>query len=214
MNNISDKVISIEEAKTALRCMRLGGFDETQALETLDELVIRIRKLTTAQIVEDIINNRLPEGQADIVRRYWFNGQNTMEIARQLNVSQANIYRILNRATQTIKDSMTALIQYQNDLADIKIVPMYVEESLEILSAQKKESRSFGEALRNLRLSNAITENNLASNLKISRKELSDIENGLKIPSAVIASRYTALFNIEISMEFSNGRGRYICKQP
>lgn len=213
MNNISEKVISIEEAKTALRCMRLSGFDEVQALETLDEFAIRIRKLTTARIVENIINNSLTLPQADIVRRYWFNGQNTMQIARDLNVSQANVYRTLTRANEAIKNNMAALIQYQNDLDDISIVPIHIDESLEILSAQKRESRTFGEALRNLRVSYAITPQSLASNLKISQKELSDIECGNKIPSAVISSRYTALFNVEITMNFKNGRGVFICKK-
>lgn len=213
MNNISEKMISIEEAKTALRCMRLGGLDEIQALETLDELAMRVRKLTTAKIVESIIENNLTQTQAEAFKRYWYDGENTAQIARELNVSQPNVYKTLMRANETIKSSMSALIQYQNDLADVKIVPIHIDEALEILSAQKRGSKSLGEALRNLRVSYAITPQNLASNLKISQKELTDIENGLKIPSAVIASRYTALFNVEIIMEFVNGRGRYICRQ-
>ena len=55
MNNISEKIISVEEAKTALRCMRLGGLSEEEALESLDEFVFRLRELTTARIVEKII---------------------------------------------------------------------------------------------------------------------------------------------------------------
>ena len=59
MNNISEKIISVEEAKTALRCMRLGGLSEEEALESLDEFVFRLRELTTARIVEKIIENEL-----------------------------------------------------------------------------------------------------------------------------------------------------------
>ena len=55
MKSISDEVISIEEARAALRCMRLCSFDEEEALESIDRLVGRIRKVGTAKLVEEII---------------------------------------------------------------------------------------------------------------------------------------------------------------
>lgn len=72
MKNISDEVISVEEAKAALRCMRLGGFDENEALESIDSLVERIRKIGTAKLVDDIIETRLSENQRIFVQSIGF----------------------------------------------------------------------------------------------------------------------------------------------
>ena len=69
MNNISEKIISVEEAKTALRCMRLGGLFEDDALESLDEFVFRLRDITTSKLVERIIERELTPIQALPLRR-------------------------------------------------------------------------------------------------------------------------------------------------
>lgn len=212
MNNISNYVISVEEANAALRCMRLSGLSESETLETLDELALRIRNLTDAKLLQDIIENRLSDAQAQVVKRYWYLGENTMEIGKALNVSQANAYRTLTRANNEIRTLMTPLIQYHNDLKDVSVVPMHITNLADILSAQKREPSSIHEALRNLRVSYAITPEHLARNLKIPVRELTDIECGKKIPAPITASRYTALFNATIKMEFHNGRGIYECK--
>lgn len=212
MNNISNKVISIEEARAALRNMRLSGLSETEALETVDELALRIRTLTDAKLVEHLIETELPENQANIIRHYWYLGQNTMQIAREFDTSQSHIYRTLTRANNTIKKLMSPVIQYHNDIISAEIVPLHFCDVMDTLSAQKQRTESFHGALRNLRVSYAITPEQLARNLKISLKELADIESGRKIPTTVTASRYTALFDATITMDFHNGRGNYECR--
>ena len=91
MKGISDEVISVEEAMAALRCMRLGGFNESEALESIDSLVERIRKLGTAKLVDDIIETDLSENQRIFVQEYWFSGKSTAQIARERGMSQANV---------------------------------------------------------------------------------------------------------------------------
>lgn len=214
MNNISEKIISLEEAKTALRCMRLGGLNEEEALETLDEFVFRIRDLTTSKIVERIIENELTPTQRQVLKLYLYENMNTAQIGRKLGVSQVNAYQTLARANEAIFRLMTPLIEYQNDLSDSFIVPLKVGELLEICAARNGKAESFGMKLRNLRTSYAISEKFLASNLKISCHELQEIESGKKMPSFVTAMRYTSIFDVEIGMTFRNGRGVYSCKRP
>ncbi|MBP9989632.1 MAG: helix-turn-helix transcriptional regulator, partial [Ruminococcus sp.] len=208
---ISNCIISLEEAETALRCMRLSGLNESEALESLDELAIRIRMLTDAKIVQNIIENNLSPSQTEIMKRYWYNNENTAQIGREMSLSQANVYRTLTRANDTVKMLMTPLVQYHNDLPETNIIPLYISEVTDIAAAQKRQSATFGSALRDLRVSYAITPEHLARNLKISQTELLDIESGKKLPAYITASRYTALFNAKIKMEFYNGRGAYEC---
>ena len=214
MNNISEKIISLEEAKTALRCMRLGGLSEEEALESLDEFVFRLRELTTAKIVEKIIENELTPIQKRVMKLYLYDGMNTSQIGKALGVSQPNAYQTLMRANEGIVRLMTPLVEYQNDIAKAELVPMQVNRALEICAAKNGNTNSFCAELRNLRVSYAISEQRLSANLKISVRELSEIESGKKLPSLTTAIRYSALFNAEIEMRFKNGKGDYSCKRP
>lgn len=214
MNNISEKLISVEEAKTALRCMRLSDLSEVEALETLDELAFRLRDVTTSRLVEDIIENSLSEVQRDTMKLHLYEGLNTTQIGERLGVSQASAYNALLRANNAIAKLMTPLIKYQNDICSAEIVPLRMKKLLEICGGRNSSTTEFCLQLRNIRLSNAVSEERLATNLRISQRELSEIESGKKLPSILTATRYSALFDIEIEMNFKNGKGVYNCKKP
>lgn len=212
MENISERVISFEEAKAALRCMRLGGLSEEEALESLDETAERIRKVTTAKLVESIIEEKLSAVQREYFTKYWYERKNTAQIARECGVSQAGVYRAIERANETIKELMTPLIRYQQNLMTADVVGV-TQEALEICSAEKCVSSSFCDALRNLRVARGISQDCLSRALKISVRELNEIENGMRVPSIVTAMRYSVLFGIEIKMTFVNGKGVYEWKR-
>ena len=213
MENVSERLISLEEAKTALKCMRLGGLNEEEAVESLDSVCERVRKVTTAKLVEDIIENRLSAVQRDYIKKYWYEQKNTAQIARECGVSQAGVYRTIERANEIIRELMTSVISYQKDLIQTEVEPVILEESLEMCSARLGFTSSFCEMLRNLRAAQAIGIETLARALKISRRELEEIESGYRVPSAVTAMRYSALFGLEINMTFTNGRGKYQWKK-
>lgn len=214
MNNISEKLISVEEAKTALRCMRLGDLSEEDALESLDEFAFRLRDVTTSRLVEDIIENSLSEAQREVIKLHLYEGLNTTQIGERLGISQASAYNALLRANNAIARLMTPLIKYQNDICSAEIVPLRVKRLLEICSGRNSRTELFCMQLKNLRLSNAITEERLAANLRITQRELSEIESGKKLPSLLTATRYSALFSIEIEMNLKNGKGVFNCKNP
>ncbi len=211
--NISNEVISVEEAKAALRCMRLCNFDEVEALESVDNLVGRIRKITTAKLIDNIIETRLSEPQQNVIREYWFNEKNTAQIARECGVSQANVYRTLARANETIRELLTPLVMYYNDLTDVKIVPLFVDDALKVYSAKKKRGNCLSAQLKNLRVSNSVTPEDLARAMCITVKALTEIESGKKEPTVEILEKYSKFFGIEIDVKFINGKGRYEWKE-
>lgn len=171
------------------------------------------RNVTTASLIEGIIENELSPTQKLFVKEYWYCGKNTAQIGRENNVSQATVYRTLSRASETIKKLMTPVIMYHNDLLDTQLVPIKICELMDICSAQNSQSNLLSVQLRNIRLSYAITAEHLASVLKISLKELMEIESGRRFPSITTILRYSVLFELEIKMEFVNGKGVYICKK-
>lgn len=205
---MNERMISVEEARIALRCMRLGNLSEDEALETLDEVAERVRKVTISKLVEDIIEEKLSDIQRDYIRKYWYEQKNTAQIARESGVSQASVYRTIERANYIIKELMTPVIRYTEDISEVDVIPL-AEEALEVCAARKMMTESFCEELRNLRVGLAITPEALARALKISIKELEEIESGRRIPSIVTAMRYSAIFEMKIKMTFINGRGIY-----
>jgi len=201
-------MISLDEAKTALRCMWLGGLSEEEALDCLDEVADRVRKVTISKIVEEVIEKSLSESQRRYIRMYWYEQKNAAQIARECGVSQAGVYKTIEKANEKIKELMTPVVMYAGLVSESEVIPV-VEEAMEICSARKSLTESFCEALRNLRVGNAITTETLASALKINERELTEIESGHRIPSIVTVMRYSVLFGMEITMTFVNGKGKY-----
>lgn len=212
MEETSEKMISLSEAKAVLRCMRLGGFSEEEALDCLDETAQRVRAVTTSSLVEEIIENNLSAVQRDYIKKYWYENKNTAEIARECGVSQAGVYRTIERANEIIRDLMTPVMKYRENVAKAEILPL-VQEAVEISAARNSLTDSVSEKLRNVRVENAISIEKLARALKISAKELEEIEGGRCVPSIITAMRYSAIFGLDIKMNFINGRGYYECQK-
>lgn len=209
MKNISDEVLSLEEAKAALRCMRLCSFDEEEALESIDSFVHRIRKVGMAKLIEEIVENHLSSTQKLFFKEYWYNNKNTVQIARENGVSQANVYRAVSRANETVRAMLTPLMMYQHDLSQVNMLPLYAEEIIKISSAMRRENRGLNDLLKSIRVANAVTSEDMARAVCITVKELEAIENGKKEPSVTILARYSEIFGIEIEMKINNGKGRY-----
>ena len=213
MKDIYNEVISLEEARAALRCMRLCSFDENEALESIDSFVSRIRKVGTARLVEEIIENRLSETQRRFMKEYWFEAKNTSQIARENNDSQANVYRTISRANATVKELITPLVKYHTDLTEIDLQPLHIQELIEISSAGKRKEGNLAEKLKNLRLLNAVTPEQLAQAVCITVNDIKKIENGSKEVTVDILKRYSKVFNIEIDLKLIKGKGRYEWKE-
>ena len=213
MKNISEQVISVEEAEAALRCMRLSGLDEYEALESVEGLVERIRKISTAKLVEDIIETRLTENQRIFVQEYWFSGKNTAQIARERGLSQASVYRTIERANDTIKELLQPLIMYQRDLPDVQVAPLFLGEIMGICSSGASKEGDLGSQLKSIRQSAAVTPEQAAEAMCITVRQLKNIEDGKAEPSLELVQRISAVFGIRFNLEFVNGRRKYEWKK-
>ncbi len=213
MNRISDEVISIEEAETALRCMRLCSLDEHEALESVDSLVDRMRRVSMASIVGEIIDTRLSENQKTVVQEFWFSGKNTMQIAREKGVSQANVYRTLTRANESIKELLTPLVTYFSDLPNVQVAPVIFREIMTVCSAKLCQEEKLGSILRNIRLSKAVTPEVAARAMCITVKELERIESGKTEPTLEFLATFSRVFSVEFDLSISNGKERYKWKE-
>lgn len=105
-----------------MRCMKLGDLSEDEALECLDEFVFRVRNVTTAKIVEEIIEKELTPLQTEVMKMYLYDNMGVAQIGRVLGLSQAAASKIVVRANNTIVKLMTPLIKYQSDISDAQLV--------------------------------------------------------------------------------------------
>ena len=193
--------------------MRLSDLSEEESLESLDLFIQRLRKVTTANLVSDIIENELTETQRDFIREFWYHGKTTSQIAREHGVSQAHAYRTVERANKRIKELMTALIKYQQDLTDVTLSPLNLKELTMISAARNSNTEELCAALKNLRISNAVPAEELADALNISVSELKKTETGQKLPSLTVLLKYSAIFGTEITITIINGRSICKCKK-
>lgn len=213
MNTITDTVISVEEAKTALRCMRLCNLDEYEALESVDSLIERVRKIGMAKLVENIIETKLSENQRTVVQAFWFSDKNTSQIARELGVSQSNVYRTLTRANDTIKELLTPLVTYFSDLPCVQVAPVFFSETMKICSARAGEADTLPAVLTNIRLSKAVTPECAARAMCITVNELEKIESGRIKPTLDYIRRFSGVFSVELNLNIANGKERYEWKE-
>lgn len=213
MKLTDDSVISVEEAKAALRCMRLCNLDEYEALETVDSFVERVRKIGMADIISNIIRTELTENQRVIVQEFWFSGKNTSQIARELGVSQANVYRTLKRANDSIKELLTPLVMYFSDLPTVQVAPIIFDDIMKISSAKSSKSETLPEVLMNIRLSKAVSPECAAQAMHITVRELEKIEKGQVEPTIGFLQRFSRAFNVELDMSIVKGKERYRWKE-
>lgn len=212
MDNISNKIISIEEARTALKCMAKCGLSPDESIESIDEVADRIRTVNTSYLVREAIDTKLTPTQKSIVTDYWFNGKSIKEIADLNGISQNSVYKALSRAHKKIEEYLSPVIRYHYDLKETEIIPLYVDEMIKIFSASQKSPDSLFVLLKKIRLENGISVEKCAKAVGIPQKDLIQIEKGTISPKASLINKYSILFNRSITIKFEKGYETIICK--
>ena len=81
--------------------------------ETVDEYVMRKRKIELNCLVKEVIENELSENEQTIVKQYWYEGKTLCEIGEIMGVSHTSISRKLSKINDIIYDKLKYAIQYR-----------------------------------------------------------------------------------------------------
>lgn len=81
--------------------------------ETVDEYVMRKRKIELNCLVNEVIENELTDEEKAIVQQYWFEGKTLMEIGEAMGMSHTSISRKLSKINDIIYDKLKYAIQYR-----------------------------------------------------------------------------------------------------
>ena len=206
-NTLTDKVITIEEARFALRMMEKCSLDSEEAIESIDGYIERMRNLSLAKLTDRIIETKLSDVQQCAVRDYWFNGISPAQTAQKLGISLSAVYSSRSKAQDIIKNYLEPLMMYFNDITAKDTAPV-TEKYLQILKAQKSSADNLPEALKNLRIGKAVEPQTLSDMLNISIDELMKIEQGKAKITTETITKYCNIFNIDISIQCRNGEWR------
>ena len=205
MKSISDNIISIEEAQTALKCMQKSSLSADEALETVDEYIERVRAVSMASLTDYIIENRLTPVQREAIKCFWFESANVDDCAARLGIKQRTVYSAKDKAMQIIKEYLEPLVMYFTNLESTDLTVIFAAESLETLKAQKSAVGELPEMLKNIRVSHALSTEKLACALGADENELIKKEQGKRTASIKDIQKYSSIFNIKITMEFEKG---------
>lgn len=207
MNSITDNMISLEEARYALQCMKNLSFSVEESLETIDGYIDRVRDVNMAWLTNYVIDTRLSEMQRSVIRRCCFDEISVADCAEELGVSLRAVYSAKAKAMDIIGGYLEPLVMYFRNLSDKEKVPLFVNRSMEILSAQKAAEGKVGNIMKNIRVSQGADISIASKMTGVSEKEIHALEKGMKQPTIEELKKYSQAFGVKITLEIDKGNG-------
>ena len=81
--------------------------------ESVDEYVMRKRKIELNCLVREVIENELSDKDKMIVQLHWFRGKCINEVAQTVGIDRSNISRRLDKINDIIYDKLKYALQYR-----------------------------------------------------------------------------------------------------
>lgn len=160
--------------------------------ETLDEYILRKRKIELNCLVKEVIENELSEEDRLIVKLHWYEGNNAMEVAKLLGVNKSTISRKLDKINTVVYNSLKYALEYRfgKDYSqDVKII---IKNKSALTCKVKPESTA--QRIKNLRLDQAMTLKDVSDMTNLSEKHLDSIENAITDATATDLARIATAF--------------------
>ena len=145
--------------------------------ETLDEYMLRKRKIELNCLVREVLENELSDTDKIIVQLHWYDNKTINQIAEIIGIDRSNVSRRLDKITGIIYDKLNYALQYRygkDYSASVRVI-IKNKDALFVVSGSQN---SIEERIRNLRLTQCMSIKDASDMTGISEKHLRDIENG------------------------------------
>ena len=206
MNSITDNLISVEEARFALRCMREYLFNEQEAMDSIETVVNRVRNIDMAHLTNHIIDTKLSAVQRHVIRRCCFDGVSVSQCAAELGLSLRAIYSARAKGLEIIEEYLEPLVMYFRNLPGRETVPLFAANSLKILASQSQSKSETGNMLRNIRTAYSVSSQDIAKMSGVREKDILSAEKGSRPVSVDEIENYSRIFGVNITLEFKEGK--------
>lgn len=183
---------SREEMKTAqlICCGRCCTQCETPA-----EYAWRKREVDMANLLELAIKNELTETEREAVRLYWYASETVTSIAEKKGINPSAVNRTLSRAKEKLENVLKYAVLYQNELYNEDAIPIILGRARVIAAAKMAVGNTMGDRISNLRRSQNLTRESLASALGMDVKRLENLENNI-VPDVDELLSLSVFFNV------------------
>lgn len=192
MSEFSDNSFSQADIESAHLAFSL--WQGTQH-ETVDEYVLRKRKIELNCLVNEVIDNELTDEEKTLVHMHWFEERSHYDISKMLGVSPSTITRKFDKINSIIYDKLKYAIQYRYGKDYSRAVKVIIKnkDGLYLLSAQKDTP---AQRIRNLRMNQGLTLKDTESMTGISADKLDCIEKGERDILIKDVSRIATAFKV------------------
>lgn len=150
---------------------------QSKAQETVDEYMMRKRKIELNHLVKEVIENELSDTDKTIVRLHWYENKSINQVAEAIGINRSNISRRLDKINDTIYDKLKYAIQYRYG-KDYSASVRVIIKNKDALRVIPYCDNSVSGRIKNLRLTQSLSLKDTADMTGISEKHLCDIENG------------------------------------
>lgn len=206
MKSITDKLISLEEANFALKCMRDYLFTPSEALESIEDVVNRVRNIDMAHLTSYIIETRLSSVQRLVIKRCCIDSISVNECAEELGISVRSVYAARTRGLETIKEYLEPLVMYFRNLPGRETVPLFASNSLKILASEAGTQGETGKIIRNIRSAHDMSVEDTAKVTGVRERDILSAEKGIRPLSVDEIENYSRIFGVNIILTFEKGK--------
>ena len=144
--------------------------------ETIDEYMMRKRKIELHNLVRQVIENELTDIDKTIVQLHWFKDKSINEVAEYVSLDRSNVSRRLDKINDIIYDKLKYALQYRYG-KDYSASARVIIKNKDALCLVSDTEDTVAQRIKNLRLRQGMTLKDTQDMTGIRESRLQDIEN-------------------------------------
>lgn len=160
--------------------------------ETLDEFLLRKRKMELNNLVKKVIDNELSESEKEIVRLHWYDGKNLTQTAKELGITKATVSKKLSKINDIVFDKLKYAIEYRFGRDYLPLSAVIVKSRDPYIYSVNPEGAA--KRIRHLRVAQALSLEDVSDMTRISVGRLDSIEKAEKDATATDLAKLAAAF--------------------
>lgn len=177
--------------------------------ESLDEFIIRKRKIELISLVKRVIEDELNDKDKEIVRLHWYKSKTVTQTAQEMGIDKSTVSRRLEKINDIIYDKLKYAIEYRfgNDYA--QGVRVIVKSKDALCSFVKSDSPA--DRIRQMRISQALTQGDVSEMTGIAQSTIEKIESGKQEATATQIARIAIAFKVSVDYILFGPHERKCC---
>ena len=147
--------------------------------ETVDQYLLRKRKVELNCLVKQVIKNELSEKDKEIVELHWYKGKNIKDTAEILGIDRSNVSRRLDKINDIIYDKLKYAMEYRYGKDYSASVKMIIKNK-DALCLVSEDLSSPCKRIKHLRQTQGFTLDDVQAMTGISTQKLDEMEKGAR----------------------------------